>query len=222
MNATTEFTIGSEVSCSNGACGELRRVVINPVALAVTHLVVEAKHRRGTGHLVPIDLVDSSTESIRLKCTTAEFDALEHTEHMRLLPVTSGLWGYGREDLLAQPYYGLAVEGAVMGGSGLSSGREVTTYDRVPLGEVQVCRGERVQATDGAIGQVQGLVVEPSDHHVTHVLLDEGHLWGKKRVAIPITAVADVDDGVRLKLSKDEVRDLPPVDLAPGPDQGKV
>ena len=37
--------------------------------------------------------------------------------------------------------------------------------------------------------------------------------WAKKRVAIPIGAVAGVGDGVRLSLSKDEVRDLPPVDL---------
>jgi hypothetical protein len=48
---------------------------------------------------------------------------------------------------------------------------------------------------------------------VTHVLLDEGHLWGQKRVAIPIGAVKDVDDGVRLSLTMDEVRDLPPIDL---------
>ena len=50
---------------------------------------------------------------------------------------------------------------------------------------------------------------------MTHVLLDEGHLWGQKRVAVPISAVTGVEvDGVRLNLTKDEVRDLPPVDLA--------
>jgi len=49
---------------------------------------------------------------------------------------------------------------------------------------------------------------------VTHILLDEGHLWGKKRVAIPISAVKDVGAGVRLTLTKDQLRDLPPVDLA--------
>jgi hypothetical protein len=48
---------------------------------------------------------------------------------------------------------------------------------------------------------------------VTHVLLDEGHLWGKKRVAIPISAVKDVKGGVRLNLTKDQVRDLPAVEL---------
>jgi hypothetical protein len=48
---------------------------------------------------------------------------------------------------------------------------------------------------------------------VTHVLLDEGHLWGQKRVAIPIGAATHVDDGVRFSLAKDDVRDLPEVDV---------
>ena len=88
--------------------------------------------------------------------------------------------------------------------------------DRVPAGEVEVRRGEHVHATDGPIGQVQGLVIDPGDHHVTHVLLDEGHLWGKRRVAVPIGAVADFSDGVRLSLARDEVRDLPAAGPAPG------
>jgi sporulation protein YlmC with PRC-barrel domain len=78
---------------------------------------------------------------------------------------------------------------------------------------VEVRRGEHVHATDGAIGRVQGVVIDPGDHHVTHVLLDEGHLWGQKMVAIPVSAVTSAGDGVRLSLTKDEVRDLPPVDL---------
>jgi sporulation protein YlmC with PRC-barrel domain len=87
------------------------------------------------------------------------------------------------------------------------------TADRVPVGEVEVRRGDHVHATDGSIGRVQGLVVDPSDHHVTHVLLDEGHLWGKKQVAIPIGAVKSVEDDVRLNLTKDQVRELLPIDL---------
>ena len=36
MSETTEFTIGSEVACSDGVCGELTRVVVDPVARALT------------------------------------------------------------------------------------------------------------------------------------------------------------------------------------------
>jgi hypothetical protein len=45
------------------------------------------------------------------------------------------------------------------------------------------------------------------------VLLQEGHLWGRKEVAIPIGAVIGVDEGIRLNLTKEEVQDLPPVDV---------
>jgi sporulation protein YlmC with PRC-barrel domain len=212
-----EYEIGSDVACSDGPCGELRRVVVDPVAVAITHLVVEAKHRQGAGHLVPIDLVASAQGEIRLRCTTSEFQALEDAEEIRFLPGGGGPWGYGQDQMLSLPYYGLAGGGMGMGmggmGMGMSAGPQPLISDRVPAGEVEVRRGDPVRATDGDIGRVQGLTVDPGDHHVTHVLLDEGHLWGKKRVAIPISAVRRIDDQVQVNLTKDEVGDLPPVDL---------
>jgi sporulation protein YlmC with PRC-barrel domain len=202
MDGSTVFTIGSEVVCTDGVCGHLGRVVVDPVAHTLTHLVVEPRHRRETSRLVPIDLVESTAKDIRLRCMMSEFKAFEHAEETQFLPGATGEWSYGQGQMLSLPYFGLGI--------GI---RQATTYDRVPAGEVEVRRGEHVHATDGAVGRVRGLVIDPSDHHVTHVLLDEGHLWGQKRVAIPIGAVRDVEDGVRLSLTKDEVRDLPPVDL---------
>jgi hypothetical protein len=35
------FTIGARAKCRDGECGEVIRVVIDPVARAVTHLVIE-------------------------------------------------------------------------------------------------------------------------------------------------------------------------------------
>jgi len=57
---------------------------------------------------------------------------------------------------------------------------------------------------------VEGFQVDPGDHRVTHVLLREGHLWGRKEVAIPVSAVAKVDHGIWLNLTKKQVEDLPP------------
>ncbi|HJZ02361.1 MAG TPA: PRC-barrel domain-containing protein, partial [Streptosporangiaceae bacterium] len=65
-------------------------------------------------------------------------------------------------------------------------------------------------ALDGEIGHVQGLLVDPDDHRVTHVLLREGHLWGRKEVAIPISAVTGAEEGIRVNLTKKQVEDLPP------------
>jgi sporulation protein YlmC with PRC-barrel domain len=71
--------------------------------------------------------------------------------------------------------------------------------------------------TDGEIGKVQGLVVYPRDQHITHLLLETGHFWSPKHLAIPIQAVlkVDADHGIQLNLSKHEVGELPPVEPTP-------
>jgi hypothetical protein len=236
MSTATEFTIGTEVLCDEGSCGDLVRVVVNPVARAITHLVVEPRSKDGAGRLVPIEFVHSAAvDEIRLRCTMAEFHALETAEETHFLQGGSGQWGYGQDQMLTTPMFGLGGLGAGglggmgMGGIGLGMGGigmgigaggiggpgpETITEDRVPEGEVEVRRGEHVQATDGEIGRIHGFVIDPTDHHLTHVLLDEGHLWGKKTVAIPISAVKDVNLGVRLTITKAEVGDLPEIDLS--------
>ena len=76
------------------------------------------------------------------------------------------------------------------------------------------CRpGDRVHAVDGEIGRVQGFLADSGDDRVTHVLLREGHLWGRKEVAIPISAVTGVEDGIRLNITKQQVENLPPADI---------
>jgi PRC-barrel domain len=209
---TTPFTIGAEVSCSDGACGVVCRVIVDPVARAVTHLVVEPKHRLDLAKLVPLGLVESSGDQVRLSCTTAEFEQLDDAEETQFIPGAGGVPAYGQDQALSWPYYGL---GPGVAGFGSEVGPMEVVYDTIPAGEVEVRRGEHVHATDGAIGRVQGLVVDPKTRHVTHVLLQEGHLWGKKEVAIPISTVAkvDPDDGIRLSVTKQQVQDLPPVDI---------
>jgi hypothetical protein len=204
MAEATLFTIGSEVRCTDGDCGAVIRLIVNPVVREVTHLVVEPKHRTGLGRLVPLDLVRSSSDGVELSCTLAEFEALEFAEEIQFLPGDGLLPGYTSSQVLALPYYGL----------GAGSVTPPVAVDAIPIGDVAIRRGGAVQATDGEIGLVQGLIIEPAHHHVTHFLLQEGHLWGRKEVAIPIGVVTGIDqDGIRLSLSKHEVGALPAVDL---------
>ena len=206
MAETTSFTIGAGASCPDGVCGEMTRVVVDPLTRAVTHLVIGPKHHYDRARLVPLDLVDATKGEIRLRCTLAEFEKLDPAEETRFLPGRSGYEDYDAGQVLVMPYYNIGMADAYCGPM-------TVTYDAVPLGEVEVRRGEHVHATDGHIGKVQGLVIDPDSHHVTHVLLQEGHLWGRKEVAIPISAVTGVDDGIRLNLTKRQVQDLPAVDI---------
>ena len=206
---TRHFTIGSPVWCSDGACGRLRRVVIEPVERVLTHLVVASDHRDRAARLVPLGVVESSArgtpDEIVLHCTLAEFETFELAQETQFLAGASGQWTYRQEQMLSWPHYRLALGGPAGGIGGIGGIGNI--------GNSQVRRGDRVQAVDGSIGRVQGLVVDRADHRVTHVLLDESHLWDQKRTAIPISAVVDVKDGVRLDLTTDQVRNLPPVEL---------
>jgi hypothetical protein len=216
MVGSSEYTIGAEVLAGGEHCGQLGRVVVDPLARTLTHLVVVPAQRWQAARLVPVELVRSTQPEISLSCSPAAFLELEEAEETRFLAEPDPQLGYGAGEAYMWPYYGLGLGTGTLG-MGHSPGPLPVTYDKVPPDEVEVRRNEHVHAKDGDIGRIKGLAIDPSDHHVTHLLLQEGHLWGKHEVAIPIGAVESVDaEGVRLSLTKDEVRDLPPVELASG------
>ena len=185
--------MGAEASCVDGPGGKVIRVIVEPATETVTHLVVEPGHRQGAGRLVPLDLVDATADGIRLRCTVAEFGRLEAAE----------------ETELVDPLIG----GMALGGLGAPMGApapvQAVVRDVVPMGEEDIEHGDAVHALDGEIGRVEGLRVDPGDHRVTHVLLAQGHLWGRKEVAIPASAVLKVENGIWLNLTKKQVEDLP-------------
>jgi sporulation protein YlmC with PRC-barrel domain len=204
------FAIGARVDATDGRCGHLTRVIIDPVAESLTHLVVEPGHRDERARLVPVDLIRAvEGDLIRLNCTRQGFGALDAAEDVQFLPADTVNLGYG-DSASNWPYYGLGMPLHRPG----TPGNTPMFIDRVPLGEVEVRRGDPVHASDGWIGTVEGLVIDPSDHHVTHVLLQEGHLWGRKQVAIPIGTAGRVADEIRVDLSQDEIEALPPVQLS--------
>jgi len=188
-------------------------VVVDPVKRAVTHLVVEPRHRPGLGRLVPLDLVDAATpKEVRLRCTRSEFDQLRFAEDTDFAPRTSlnQYSGYSAEQKLMWPYYS-PIEGE--GTPPTRDGEPTGAYGSLPPGEVEVRRNKRVYATDGEIGRVEGLVIESGSHHVSHVLLQEGHVFGRREVAIPIGAVTGVVDSVQLNITKQQAENLPLVNI---------
>jgi sporulation protein YlmC with PRC-barrel domain len=211
MAGMERFTIGARVNCEDGVCGLVSRVVVDPVAKLVTHLAVEPEHRLGLARLVPVDLAKSGPDAVSLACTMAEFEQLDAAEETQFVPGTRGYEVYGPEQVLSWPYYELG--DTVIDPDQEGKVSQTVTVDTLPPGEVGVRRGARVDACDGAIGKVQGLIIDPASHRVTHVLLQEGHLLGRKQLAIPISAVEQVGDEVRLNLTRHQVRHLPPVGI---------
>jgi hypothetical protein len=203
------LVIGNEALCSDGYRGELRAVVIDPAARAVTHIVVEPEGRRGLARLVALDLVDAASGQIRLRCTEEEFKGLDPAEE------TLAEFALGQTvpvQLLPPGWRGTG-EPVTEGGSILRID-EKETIDVVPPGEIEEHGGDHVHATDGDTGQVRAFWIAPDTGRLTHVLLREGHAWGRRDVAIPFDKVTGLDEGgIRLSITREQVRDLPPVDI---------
>lgn len=191
-----DFRIGIFVVCTDGACGTLSQLVIDPASRKVTHLVVDPPEGHALARLVPVQLVAEADATIRLTCTRGRWRTLEFVEETRFL--SNGripdrlalLWPYDEPISSALPLI----------------------VDHIPPGEVEVHRGEHLHAIDGTAGRVVGVVVDPGDHRVTQVLAREGHLWERKEVAVPFGPHDHFSaDGVHVALSKRDVAHLPPV-----------
>jgi sporulation protein YlmC with PRC-barrel domain len=202
------FRLGSAVVGRDGALGELTRIVIDPATSEVTHLVVKPRFHRH-GRLVPVRLVAAgSTHEIALSVSASEFKVLDPAEEAALPEESPADWGAPPMPPQAEVITGGGVGGGYEFGS---TGVRAVMRDRVPAGEIEILHGDHVHATDGRVGTVAGLVVDPSDDHVTHILVDEGHLR-HRRIAVPLSAVRDVSDVLHLSITKSEVEALPPVD----------
>jgi hypothetical protein len=209
--------IGSDAVCSDGYRGEVRAAVIDPVARTLTHIVVEPKGRVGLARLVPLGLVEAApdeaapheaaSDQVRLRCTEAEFMSLDPAEET----LAEFVPGYPDPVQLLPPGWRGAGGATVEGGTILRI-PEHETIDVIPAGEVEE-RGDQVHATDGDIGHLHALRVDPADGRITQVLVRRGPVWNRSDAAIPFDQVTGFDDGIRLSLTRQQVKDLPPAAL---------
>jgi len=207
--------LGTRVDCADGKFGKLVDVVIDPTSERVTHLVVESDEKSAVARLVPVTLAGAGSGSggaVELHASADELQALppvRETAYLRLgdFPLRDPDWDVGVEEVLALPYYPAHdLEPAPLDFA--------VTYDRIPKGEVEIRRASAVSSSDEhLLGTVDGFVVDASDR-ITHLVLERGHPWERREIAVPMGAVASVvTDEVTLTLTQDEVNALPPVEI---------
>jgi sporulation protein YlmC with PRC-barrel domain len=201
-----EIPLQAQVECTDGVCGRSVFVLINPVIDQVTHLVVR-EDATNTEYIVPVDsVIETIADTIRLRCTKAELEKMDPFIKTKFIEekVPEKTWAYGGGSIgIGANYYFPYV-------SSERTAYKALENQQIPSGELAVRRGTLVEATDGYVGKVDEFVVNPENGHITHLVMREGHLWGKKDVIIPVSAMGDThDDTVFLKLDKHQIESLP-------------
>jgi sporulation protein YlmC with PRC-barrel domain len=210
--------LGTAVYCTDGELGELADVVVAPHTMRVVDLVVRPRHLGGPARLVPIEAAEGSAwdERIQLGCSKEEagrFPAIQEAAVMPLgdIPAGDSEWDVGVQDVMAVPT-GSSMDMAAPRLDGLDQVMEVT-YDRIPKGKAELRHQSTVVSSDGHIvGRIDAFVVDGDE--ITHLILERGHLWGKRDVTIPIASLASIKtDEVVLGITRNEVGRLPSVRL---------
>jgi sporulation protein YlmC with PRC-barrel domain len=204
-----ELWLGTKVRCGSTVVGDLDDVAVDPALRLLTHVVVGASH--ANAWLVPAMLVDGGRRGITLSCTTAELHALGSIREVAYMPIEQFPVGdddtdVGVQDTTSMPSYEPTSFGDYCGEI---DSLVTVSYDRIPKGEAELRRTSEVLFSSGhRAGHVRALVVE--ERKVTHVVLEHGHLWGRRDVLVPVDAVSSIaTDSITLALAHDEVAALP-------------
>ena len=196
-----DIPINTDVYCSDGLCGQTSYIILNPLTEQVTHLVVKEKGYPHTERLVPIDqVVETTPQLIRLLCTGHQLAAREPFKEVEF--IRNEIPEYSADPFMTWPYV-------------VAEMMEVPVeHEHIPPGELAVRRGAQVEAADGHAGRVDEFLIDPANGHITHLVLREGHLWGKKDVVIPVSKIERIEeDKVYLSLDKDSIEALPTISL---------
>jgi sporulation protein YlmC with PRC-barrel domain len=202
-----KLELGTSIRCADGVMRELVDVVIDSGSSRVTHLVIQPMEHPEDARLVPISLASADPE-ISLSCSSAElegFDPVHQVEVVRAgkRPDEDPNWDVGVEDIIVAPNYGTTPYGDPVG----TIDPDVTiSYDRVPKGEIELRHASAVYSADGHhLGSVEGVVVA-DDYKLRQLLLERGHLWWKRELAVPADAVAKFEnDMLTLGVTKREL-----------------
>ncbi len=193
-----DIPINVEVRCTDETCGTSNCVILNPITDQITHVAVQGKSFPYVKRLVPVEKIKATTpEMIQLSCDLYEYmTMLEFIQTEFIIPDP-----YGGNQVI--PTTMLLPYTMVMG-------TVTIEHERIPPNELAIHRGTPVMATDGHVGNVDEFIIEPKSGHITHLVLREGHLWGKKDVSIPVSQIDHIEkDAVYLKTSKEQIEALP-------------
>ncbi|PSB14407.1 hypothetical protein C7B76_16300 [filamentous cyanobacterium CCP2] len=203
---TLNIPLGASVECKDGSCGCSTHIIFDPIKRKACYFVVQSSELKRSDtdsdqRLIPVDYITEATsDSIHLNCTSHDLQKFE--------PFTESHFLKNEQTITSsdEPSHYRFLPHVVPS----EIGNHLVEQELVSAGNVSIHRGEAVAATDGFVGVVEELLIHPSNHKVTHLVVRRGRLWNKKELTLPVSAIDRVDQNtVYLKLDTNEIDVLP-------------
>ena len=193
-----DMHLNAHVECLDGRVGRLENIILNPKTERVTYLVVRGNDLQNTERLVPERLVKEAThDTVFLSINKKKFEGMKNFIQEEYIPSNITLY------MAEQAGWNVGTPAAVF-----------VEHEAVPAGGLIVHKGAKVFAKDGHAGKVDDFLVEKKTGRITHLIMLEGHLWGKKDISIPVNQIDRYEDGnIFLTIDKSGVETLPVIDM---------
>jgi sporulation protein YlmC with PRC-barrel domain len=203
-----DIPINAEVVCIDGVVGKSTYIIVDLVSEQVTHFVVKTDHP-SKEYLVPINEITGSERSVILiDCYKEDLDDF-YPFHKSYF---NGSDAYENEPPLPSP--GLAASYTMYhpyraANYGTDSSSSESHYTEIALN-----KGALVLATDGEVGTIDELLIDPETHHITHLILRQHFIFNKWIVTVPVADIERTEmNAVYLKIDKKAVEALPTMAL---------
>lgn len=193
-----DLQIGTKLFGTDGECGRLAKIVVNPETQEVTDIVVEkgfmlSKQNR----VLPIALINRAVDgSIHLNMHCNELE--NYPEY--------------KEIEIEEPDITMQVRTPVSANGGYSDYSSPMIRRRlrqgIPSEMAVVGTNTPVETNDATIGYVDHVLIDPFTHTITHVVMRQGLLFHEYRM-IPVEMIQTVNEHVCLATSS-ELLDLLP------------
>jgi len=195
------FHMGVQVQCTNGQCGKLAGVVMNPESRCITDLIVEKGFLLKHDRILPLSVMEGATEeNVYLSINSNELD--QYPEY-RVVEYEEPVTGLEQQSTPIVTPYG--IQGALDPVVPM-----VKKKIREGVGGQKVIeRGMHVNSTDGTFGKVDHVSMNPENKEITHLVVSRGMIFSE-HVAIPISMVEEVrEDSIFVTGTVEELEQLP-------------
>lgn len=183
--------IGAPVYARDGRFGTLAKVVVDPHARRVTHLVVRQGWLLTEDRVIPIErLTRAEPDGVYLDSASTELEGYpRYREEAFIEPLAD--WEKLEPDLAADtlfwggPYPGVAPPVRSVAAHAVPVG--------VPEGELVLRRGDPVFSNDGLVGSLDHVLVNPTSGAMTHLVVEEHGT--RRRVIAPAEWIREIQPG---------------------------
>lgn len=204
-----DFHIGAQVHCTDGPCGKLVKIVVDPKTQQVTELIVEKGFLLKTDRVIPVSAVASATEQ-DVHLNVDSDDVAGFTEY--------------REVTVKEPapdaggYRTMANSGSAFGAYSEPHVPMIRKRLRegITAGKAVIDRKSGVENLDKTLGHVDHVIVDGETGKISHLVMRSG-LFAEYHL-LPIEVVEEVGDDIFVLLSREELAALPRYEPGAGVD----